>query len=211
MTHFVKRLADILGAVLGSVIFSPIMIVVAIVIRLSMGSPVLFRQMRPGYREKPFSVLKFRTMREALDPDGNPLPDEERLTRTGSFIRKTSLDELPQFFNVLKGEMSFVGPRPLLMQYLDRYTPEQRRRHEAKPGITGWAQVNGRNVISWEEKFALDTWYVDNRSLWLDFKILLMTIIKVLRREGISQEGQATAEEFMGTETTPNSPSSKGS
>jgi sugar transferase EpsL len=211
MTHSVKKLVDSLGAVLGLVISSPIMIVIAIVIRLSMGSPVLFRQRRPGHREKPFSVLKFRTMREELGSDGNPLPDEERLTRAGSFIRKTSLDELPQFFNVLKGEMSFVGPRPLLMQYLDRYTPEQRRRHEAKPGITGWAQVNGRNVISWEEKFALDVWYVDNRSLWLDFKILLMTVVKVLRREGISQEGQATAEEFMGTETIPNSSSSKGS
>jgi len=199
MTRSLKRLVDIFGATLGLVIFSPVMVVVAIVIRLSMGSPVLFRQIRPGYREKPFVMLKFRTMREALSTDGKPLPDKERLTRMGRFIRKISLDELPQFLNVFKGEMSLVGPRPQLMEYLDRYTPEQRRRHEVKPGITGWAQVNGRNGISWEEKFARDIWYVDNQSLRLDFKIFLMTIVKVLRCEGVSQKGQATVQEFMGS------------
>jgi len=161
-----------------------------------MGTPVLFRQRRPGLHGKPFICYKFRTMTDSRDSDGSLLPDSERLTGFGRFLRKTSLDELPELFNVLKGDMSLVDPRPLLMQYLDRYTPEQARRHEVKPGITGWAQVNGRNALTWEEKFKLDVWYVNNRSLWLDLKIIAMTIWKILIREGINQPGQATMEEF---------------
>jgi sugar transferase EpsL len=167
-------------------------------VRRKHGAPVLFRQTRPGMGGKPFLMYKFRTMTDQRDTAGNLLPDEKRLTRFGKFLRSTSLDELPELINVLKGEMSLVGPRPLLMEYLGRYSPEQARRHEVRPGITGWAQVNGRNAISWEEKFKLDVWYVDNRSLWLDIKILWMTFVKVFKREGISQEGQATAEKFMG-------------
>ncbi len=163
-----------------------------------MGAPVLFRQTRPGLRGKPFIMYKFRTMTDERDPQGNLLPDEQRLTRLGRFLRSTSLDELPELINVLKGDMSLVGPRPLLMKYLDRYTPEQFRRHEVKPGITGWAQVNGRNALTWEEKFKLDVWYVDNWNLWLDFKILLMTLVKVFRREGIGHGSQATMPEFRG-------------
>jgi lipopolysaccharide/colanic/teichoic acid biosynthesis glycosyltransferase len=163
-----------------------------------MGLPILFRQQRPGLHGKPFTLLKFRTMTDARDAQGNLLPDAERLTPFGSFLRRTSLDELPAFFNVLRGDMSLMGPRPLLMAYLDRYTPEQARRHEVRPGITGWAQVNGRNAITWEQKFVLDVWYVDNWSLWLDLKILFLTGWKVLRREGISQEGHATMPEFLG-------------
>ena len=165
-----------------------------------MGAPVLFRQMRPGLQGEPFFLLKFRTMNDVRDEQGELLPDDGRLTGLGSFLRSTSLDELPELFNVLKGEMSIVGPRPLLMQYLDRYTPEQARRHEVKPGVTGWAQVNGRNAISWEEKFELDVWYVDNWSLWLDVKIICMTVWKILKREGVNQPGHATAQEFMGNE-----------
>jgi len=164
-----------------------------------MGRPVLFKQMRPGLNGKPFYMYKFRTMTYERDEQGTLLSDELRLTGLGRFLRSTSLDELPELFNILKGDMSLVGPRPLLMQYLDRYTPEQARRHEVKPGITGWAQVNGRNAISWEEKFALDVWYVDNCSLWLDMKILLMTLVKVFKREGISAAGEATMPEFMGS------------
>ncbi|MGB9792451.1 MAG: sugar transferase [Thermacetogeniaceae bacterium] len=160
--------------------------------------PVLFRQVRPGLHGKPFVIYKFRTMRKAYDEEWRPLPDEQRLTRLGKWLRSTSLDELPELLNVLKGEMSLVGPRPLLMEYLDRYTPEQARRHEVKPGITGWAQVNGRNAISWEEKFRLDVWYVDNWSLWLDLKIILITLWKVLKREGISASGHATMPVFRG-------------
>ena len=163
-----------------------------------MGSPVLFKQQRPGLHGKPFMMSKFRTMTDARDGDGNLLPDADRLTRLGRFLRSTSLDELPELFNVLKGDMSLVGPRPLLMRYLDRYTPEQARRHEVRPGITGWAQINGRNALSWEDKFTLDVWYVDHCSLLLDMRIILQTIWKVLRREGISQEGEATMSEFMG-------------
>jgi sugar transferase EpsL len=159
---------------------------------------VFVRQLRPGLHGRPFTLLKFRTMTEARDPAGNLLPDEQRLTRLGRFLRRTSLDELPELINVLKGEMSLVGPRPLLMQYLDRYTPEQARRHEVKPGITGWAQINGRNALTWEEKFKLDVWYVDHRSFRLDLRIILLTVWKVLRQEGISQPGQATMEEFQG-------------
>jgi lipopolysaccharide/colanic/teichoic acid biosynthesis glycosyltransferase len=195
-----KRLFDLICATIGLILVSPLLIVIAFLIFLTMGLPILFRQTRPGLRGKLFILYKFRTMQDERDSSGNMLPDEERLSRFGKLLRKTSLDELPELLNVLKGDMSLVGPRPLLVQYLDRYTPEQARRHELKPGITGWAQVNGRNAIGWEEKFELDVWYVDNQSLFLDLKILWMTLLTVLRREGISQEGRATAEEFMGSE-----------
>lgn len=171
----------------------------AIAVLISLGSPVLFRQQRPGLNGRPFVLLKFRTMTNACDAHGNLLPDEERFTRFGRFLRRTSLDELPEFFNVLKDDMSLVGPRPLLMQYLVRYSPEQARRHEVKPGITGWAQVNGRNALTWEQKFEHDVWYVDNQSLRLDLKIIALTIWKIIKREGISQPGQATMEEFKGS------------
>lgn len=176
----------------------PVMGVVALLLLIFEGRPVFFSQERPGYRSRIFRMTKFRTMRIAVGKDGKPLPDSQRVSKLGKILRATSLDELPELLHVLKGEMSWVGPRPLLVQYLDRYTPEQARRHDVLPGITGWAQVNGRNTISWEEKFALDVWYVDHWSLGLDFKILLMTVGKVIKREGISQAGQATAEEFMG-------------
>ncbi|NLW44484.1 MAG: sugar transferase [Syntrophomonadaceae bacterium] len=198
MYPILKRFMDIICSVLGLIFLSPLLFVLAIIIRLQMGNPVFFRQQRPGFKGKPFQIIKFRTMKEQRDKDGRMLPDEQRLTRLGKFLRSTSLDELPELFNVLKGDMSLVGPRPLLMQYLDRYTPEQARRHEMKPGITGWAQVNGRNAITWEEKFALDVWYVNNCSFWLDMKILAMTVVKVFKREGISAEGEATMPEFMG-------------
>ncbi|WP_353928803.1 sugar transferase [Desulfofundulus kuznetsovii] len=191
---------DFIGAVVGLALLAPVMLLIALFICLNMGRPVLFRQVRPGLHGRPFVIYKFRTMKEERDSRGNLLPDELRLTRLGRFLRSTSLDELPELFNVLKGDMSLVGPRPLLMEYLERYTPEQARRHEVKPGITGWAQVNGRNAITWEEKFKLDVWYVDNWSLWLDFKILGSTFLKVLRREGISAKGYATMPEFMGNE-----------
>jgi len=196
---FGKRLLDLVLTVPVLVILSPVLVVLALMVRLKLGSPILFRQIRPGLNEKPFNMLKFRTMTDARGADGVLLPDSVRLTRFGRFLRATSLDELPELFNVLKGDMSLVGPRPLLMQYLARYTPEQARRHEVRPGITGWAQVNGRNAITWEEKFKLDVWYVDNWSLWLDIKIIAMTIWKILKREGISQPGQATMEEFKGS------------
>jgi lipopolysaccharide/colanic/teichoic acid biosynthesis glycosyltransferase len=198
MYPFVKRCIDIVGAGIGLIVLSPFFVITAIAIWVRMGTPVIFKQMRPGLNGKPFCMYKFRTMTNEKDEQGNLLPDELRLTRLGRFLRSTSLDELPELFNVLKGDMSLVGPRPLLMQYLERYTPEQARRHEVKPGITGWAQVNGRNAITWEEKIALDVWYVDNRSLWLDIKILAMTMVKVFRREGISAAGEATMPEFMG-------------
>jgi sugar transferase EpsL len=198
MYPFVKRCTDIVGAGLGLIILSPFLVITAIAVWARLGGPVLFKQMRPGLNGKPFYMYKFRTMTSEKDERGNLLPDELRLTRLGKFLRSTSLDELPELFNVLKGDMSLVGPRPLLMQYLDRYTPEQARRHEVKPGITGWAQVNGRNAITWEEKFALDVWYVDNRSLLLDMKILAITVVKVFKREGISAVGEATMTEFMG-------------
>jgi sugar transferase EpsL len=191
-----KRLFDLAVAVPSVIILSLVLVLIGILVRLKIGSPVLFRQVRPGKDGKPFIIYKFRTMTDERDENGKFLPDGERLTRLGRFLRKTSMDELPELFNVIKGDMSIVGPRPLLMQYLDRYTPEQARRHEVKPGITGWAQVNGRNAISWEDKFKHDVWYVDNWSLWLDVKIIAMTVWKVLKREGISQDGQATAEEF---------------
>lgn len=194
-----KRLFDFLVSSFLLLILSPLLLLLALLVWISHGSPVLFRQQRPGYRGKPFICYKFRTMNDRRDAAGNLLPDEQRLTRLGRFLRSTSLDELPELFNVLRGEMSLVGPRPLLMQYLDRYTPEQARRHEVLPGITGWAQINGRNALSWEEKFRLDVWYVDHWNFWLDLKILALTVIKVLRREGISSEGHATAPEFMGS------------
>lgn len=194
-----KRCFDLAVAFLLLAVGSPLLVMVAIAIRIGLGAPVLFRQQRPGLHGKPFSMCKFRTMTDRSDADGNLLPDSVRLTPFGNFLRSTSLDELPELINVLKGDMSLVGPRPLLMEYLPLYTPEQARRHEVKPGITGWAQVNGRNAISWKEKFALDVWYVDNRSFRLDLKILWLTIVKVFAREGITQEGQATAEKFRGS------------
>jgi sugar transferase EpsL len=197
----VKRALDLLGAVLGLIPLAPLMLGVALLIRLALGAPVLFRQSRAGCRGKPFVLYKFRTMSGARDAAGDLLPDERRLTRAGRWLRRTSLDELPSLLNVLKGEMSLVGPRPLLLEYLDRYTPEQARRHEVRPGLTGWAQVNGRNALTWEEKFRLDVWYVDHWSLWLDLAILCRTLFKVLRCEGIHAEGHATMHVFMGSQT----------
>lgn len=194
----IKRLVDIIGALIGLVLFSGVMVAIAIAIALTMGRPVLFRQIRPGKDGAPFRMIKFRTMKNALDDDGNPLPDAARLTRLGQCLRVTSLDELPEFWNVLRGEMSLVGPRPLLMDYLPLYSPTQARRNEVRPGITGWAQVNGRNSLSWQKKFEMDVWYVDNRSLWLDLRILALTLRKVAMRDGIAAEGQATAEKFTG-------------
>lgn len=193
-----KRLFDVGVAVCAVILLTPVFIVIGLLVRLGLGAPVLFRQQRPGRGGKPFVLLKFRTMTEARDRGHTPLGDAQRLTRLGRFLRSTSLDELPELFNVLRGDMSLVGPRPLLMEYLPRYTPEQMRRHDVLPGITGWAQVNGRNAISWGEKFALDIWYVDHLSFWVDLEILALTPWEVLKREGISQPGQATAEEFMG-------------
>ena len=193
-----KRLFDIVAALGASLLLLPVILIVAIAVRLALGSPILFRQTRPGLGGRPFRLLKFRTMLDAADADGKPLSDAERLTRFGRFLRSTSLDELPELWNILRGDMSLVGPRPLLMQYLDRYTPEQARRHDVRPGLTGWAQVNGRNALGWSEKFALDIWYVDNRSFWLDLKILFLTVRQVLGRSGISSEGEATMPEFMG-------------
>jgi lipopolysaccharide/colanic/teichoic acid biosynthesis glycosyltransferase len=194
-----KRAIDVVAAGLGLVLTSPVLAGVALAIRGTMGAPVLFVQQRPGRGGRPFRVVKFRTMTAARDPGDRLLSDGVRLTRLGRFLRATSLDELPQLWNVLRGELSLVGPRPLLMQYLERYTPAQARRHEVLPGITGWAQVNGRNAISWDEKFALDVWYVDHWSLWLDLRIFALTFARVLRRVGISQRGHATMEEFMGS------------
>ncbi|MGQ9488810.1 MAG: sugar transferase [Armatimonadota bacterium] len=194
-----KRLMDLCLASVALVLLALPMLVIALLVRLSLGSPVLFRQQRAGLHGKPFTLIKFRTMRDARDERGKLLPDEVRLTRFGKWLRHTSLDEPPELLNVLKGEMSLVGPRPLLLEYLPRYSAQQARRHEVKPGITGWAQVNGRNALSWEERFRLDVWYVDNWNLWLDVKILLLTLWKVLKREGISAEGSATMPVFMGT------------
>ena len=192
----IKRVFDLIITIPALIVLSLFLIILATLVAFLLGSPILFRQKRPGWRGKPFWLLKFRTMTNARDVEENRLPDAARLPRFGRFLRATSLDEIPELLNVLKGDMSLVGPRPLLMQYLDRYTPEQARRHDVKPGITGWAQVNGRNVITWEEKFNLDVWYVDNWSLWLDVKIICMTIWKILKSEGISHPGQATMEEF---------------
>lgn len=195
----VKRQFDFVMASFGLVVLSPVLAVLAWQIRKKLGSPVLFRQTRPGLHGKPFQMVKFRTMRDAIGPDGQPLPDSERMTPFGSFLRSASLDELPELWNVLKGEMSLVGPRPLLMEYLPLYSPEQARRHEVRPGVTGWAQINGRNALSWEEKFRLDVWYVDNQSFWLDLKILALTVKKVFVREGISAAGEVTAAKFTGS------------
>lgn len=195
-----KRLFDFLVSLTALILLSPIIALVAWKIRINLGSPVLFRQTRPGLDGKPFNMVKFRTMRDAVDDKGNPLPDTERMTSFGDKLRNSSLDELPELWNVLKGEMSLVGPRPLLMQYLPLYSPEQARRHEVRPGVTGWAQINGRNAISWEEKFKLDVWYVDNRSFWLDIKILMLTVKKVFVKEGISAEGHVTIAPFTGQE-----------
>ncbi|MBY6033635.1 sugar transferase [Marinobacter daepoensis] len=195
-----KRLFDIVFSGIGLLFLSPIIAVLAILIYWKVGSPVFFRQTRPGLDGKPFKMVKFRTMLDATDKDGSPLPDDQRMTPLGAFLRSTSLDELPELWNVLKGEMSLVGPRPLLMEYLALYSREQYRRHEVRPGVTGWAQVNGRNAISWKDKFRLDVWYVDNRSLWLDLKILFLTVKKVLLRDGISGQGEVTMSKFTGTE-----------
>jgi sugar transferase EpsL len=194
----IKRAFDLIVTISAVIVLSPILVTLYIVSAILLGLPVFFRQERPGWLGQPFRLLKFRTMTDDRDRKGYLLPDALRLPPFGRFLRVTSLDELPELFNVLKGDMTLVGPRPLLMQYLKRYTPEQARRHEVKPGITGWAQVNGRNAITWEEKFELDVWYVDNWSLWLDIRIICMTIWKILKREGISHPGEATMQEFMG-------------
>jgi lipopolysaccharide/colanic/teichoic acid biosynthesis glycosyltransferase len=195
----VKRLFDIVAAALASVLLSPLLIAIALLIRIRLGRPVLFRQVRPGLHGRPFTLLKFRTMIEALDARDMPLCDAERLTPVGQFLRRWSLDEIPELYNVLRGDMSLVGPRPLLMEYLPLYTAEQARRHDVRPGLTGWAQVNGRNAISWDQKFAFDLWYVDHSSLSLDLKILWLTIRNVFTRHGISAEGEATMPRFTGS------------
>jgi sugar transferase EpsL len=195
-----KRLLDLLVSVPGFLLAAPLLGALALIVLLTQGRPVLFRQERGGYLGRVFYIYKFRTMREAFDAQGSPLPDAARLSPIGRFLRATSLDELPELVNVLRGEMSLVGPRPLMARYLERYSPEQMRRHEALPGITGWAQVNGRNALTWEERFRLDVWYVDNWSLALDVKILARTVLKLLQREGISEPGQATMTEFMGSQ-----------
>lgn len=197
--HMIKRTFDIFASLSILIILSPVILITACAIYRKLGSPILFHQIRPGKCGRPFEMIKFRTMLDATDESGNSLTDELRLTVFGHFLRSTSLDELPGLWAVLKGDMSLVGPRPLLMEYLSLYSPEQARRHDARPGITGWAQVNGRNAISWEEKFALDVWYVDNQSFWLDIKILLLTVKKVFVREGISAAGEATMSKFTGT------------
>jgi len=194
-----KRLFDLLLVVPGLIVAAPLLIVLALVVRWNVGAPVLFRQIRPGLKGEPFRIIKFRSMRNAAGDDGKPLPDEQRLTAIGRFLRASSLDELPELFNVLKGEMSLVGPRPLLMQYLERYSKEQARRMDLLPGITGHAQVSGRNAVTWDEKFRLDVWYVDHCTLWLDVRILLRTIGTVFSREGVAKEGHATTTEFMGS------------
>ncbi len=196
-TNSVKRVIDLAIAVPSVILLSPLLIFIGFLVRFKIGSPILFKQERPGLNGKPFIIYKFRTMTDARDCKGKLLQDAKRLTRLGRLLRSTSFDELPELFNVLRGDMSLVGPRPLLMQYLNRYTPEQMRRHEVKPGITGWAQVNGRNAISWEEKFKLDVWYVDNQSLALDIRIMLMTVKNVLRQDGITAAGEATMPEFI--------------
>lgn len=197
--RFGKRVLDLAVTIPALLALLPVLGAVALMVRLRLGPPVVFRQVRPGLRGRPFVLLKFRTMTNARDEQGNLVSDAERLTAFGRFLRATSLDELPELINVLKGEMSLVGPRPLLMEYLDRYTAEQMRRHEVRPGITGWAQVNGRNALTWDEKFSLDLWYVDHVSLWLDLQIIARTFWKVVKQEGVNQPGQATMEEFIGS------------
>ena len=195
----IKRLLDIVIASIALILLSPVYFIVARKVKNNLGSPVLFRQVRPGLHGKPFEMIKFRTMKDAVDANGNPLPDSERLTPFGKMLRATSLDEMPELWNVIKGDMSIVGPRPLLMEYLPLYNAEQAKRHDVRPGITGHAQVNGRNAISWEKKFELDTWYVEHQSLWLDFKIMLKTIQKVIAKDDISAEGEATMSKFTGS------------
>lgn len=192
MYHFLKRVMDITGALIGLALACPIMLWAAVMVYRKMGAPIFFKQVRPGLNRQAFSILKFRSMRNATDKHGKPLSDAERLTGFGDFLRKSSIDELPQFINILKGEMSFVGPRPLLFEYFPYYTETEMRRHEAKPGVTGWAQIHGRNNLDWDKKLAMDVWYVEHASLWLDIKILLRTILIVLRREGAAQDGHAT-------------------
>ena len=198
-TPIIKRFFDYFVSLTGLILLSPLLLIIALLVRINIGSPVIFKQARPGKGEKIFYLRKFRSMRDAYDRNGNPLPDAERMTRFGKIVRASSLDELPELWNVLKGEMSLVGPRPLLVKYLDRYNAEQHRRHEVLPGITGWAQVNGRNAISWEKKFEMDVWYVDHWSPMLDLKILFMTVSKVFRHEGITAEDNVTTEEFKGS------------
>lgn len=193
-----KRVFDVVASFFGLLLLSPVIAVVAWQVRRKLGAPVFFRQVRPGLHGVPFEMVKFRTMKDACDANGDPLPDSQRMTAFGSFLRSSSLDELPGLWNVLKGEMSLVGPRPLLMEYLPLYSTQQYRRHEARPGVTGWAQVNGRNALSWEDKFKLDVWYVDNQSIWLDVKIIFLTLKKVVIREGISADGEATMSKFTG-------------
>jgi len=195
----IKRVFDIIGAGTGLILLLPVLLIIALLIRRDMGSPVFFQQTRPGLHGKPFEMTKFRSMRDASGPDGQQLSDSERVTPLGQKLRSSSLDELPELWTVLKGDMSLVGPRPLLMEYLSLYSPEQARRHEVRPGLTGWAQVNGRNAISWEQKFDLDTWYIDNRTLWLDLKIIGMTIYRIITREGISAAGEVTMPKFTGS------------
>jgi lipopolysaccharide/colanic/teichoic acid biosynthesis glycosyltransferase len=194
-----KRAVDIAGGSLGLLLLGPVLLLTALTVRLAIGSPVLFRQARPGLHGRPFTLLKFRTMQEAHDERGHPLPDDVRLTRLGRFLRSTSLDELPALWNVLRGEMSLVGPRPLLTEYLPLYTPRQAKRHEVRPGITGWAQVNGRNALDWDQRLELDAWYVEHRTFLLDLRIIALTALKVVFREGISQEGHATMPKFRGS------------
>lgn len=193
-----KRVIDFAGALIGLIVLSPVILVVAVLIKRRLGGPVLFRQVRPGLGGKPFEMIKFRTMLNACDSNGVPLPDSQRMTPFGSFLRSSSLDELPELWNVLKGEMSLVGPRPLLMEYLPLYNERQYLRHKVRPGVTGWAQINGRNALGWPEKFELDVWYVENRSLWLDIKIIALTIKKVVKRDGISASGEVTMSKFTG-------------
>ncbi|WP_107825440.1 sugar transferase [Neisseria sicca] len=201
MSKFFKRLFDIVASASGLIFLSPVFLILIYLIRKNLGEPVFFTQERPGKDGKPFKMIKFRSMRDAVDKDGNPLPDSERLTPFGKKLRATSLDELPELWNVLKGDMSLVGPRPLLMSYLPLYNEFQNRRHEMRPGVTGWAQVNGRNALSWDEKFAHDIWYIDHYSFWLDMKILFLTVKKVFIKEGISAEGEATMPYFTGNDT----------
>ena len=196
-----KRLMDIAGALCGLLVLGPVILLLVLLVRVKLGSPVLFRQVRPGMDGRAFEMAKFRTMTDARDASGDLLPDADRLTGFGQFLRSSSLDELPELWNVLKGDMSLVGPRPLLMEYLPLYSQRQARRHEVRPGITGWAQINGRNALSWEEKFELDVWYVENRTLWLDVKILFLTVWKVVKRDDISQEGEVTMSKFTGSAT----------
>lgn len=193
-----KRTFDILVAGLACALLAPVIMLIALLVAVKLGSPIIFRQQRPGLRGKPFIMNKFRTMRDSRDPDGNLRPDAERLTSFGRWLRSTSLDELPSLWNVLVGDMSLVGPRPLLMEYMPLYSAEQARRHDCRPGLTGWAQINGRNAIDWEQKFALDVWYVDNRSFWLDLRILWFTLVKIVQRDGISAAGEATMSKFTG-------------